>query len=557
MVVDVPNEAVAEFSQKQGQVSAEFGRSTGGQFNTVVKSGSNDIHGSPYEYFANRRLNAIDEASKRRGIAENARLDDNRFGGALGGPVIRNRLFHFGNDWRNPVGFAAAPGRPSSSPTVEGFAALDRFRGITQTSLEVLKLYVPAAPEAQRSTSVLGTEVPVGVLPINVPAWQANSPALAGADYTRETGDQSRIRFIRNSTVAIDPGTVPDPPTLTTESEDHRHPVSASCFRTISPAQFSKTRLAYTRSASNLPAGDFDFPGLDSFLETSVEQDLDIQIGPPSRPSVGNPEHRPGRQEPDPPAGSQHLEVRRRRRPQHHVGGLHPEAAGRLQLLDARALPAGSEPGHPGGTQHRTNRLRREQQQVLRLRQGRDQDPEESHAHPGAPGTTTRACRTGTRRRRGPIQPDAEEIRTAIASRDAKRSSWERSQSERKEAMRSDTFAPESCVTCLKSNFEPERAWARGLAPHQAARPAPIAAQCPNPYYDKRLALGGSLCQLTLCCKRPQSWGKLRKARTAAPVWRYSSGRAHGTPRRSGEVEPSGAMTTGPSRGMRDSSGSR
>ena len=164
-VVDVPNEAVAEFSLIQNQHSAEFGRSTGGQFNTVVKSGTNEIHGSLYEYFANRHLNAIDESNKRRGIVKNPRLDDNRFGGTIGGPVIRNRLFYFGTLELNPVGVAAAPGRPFSSPTAEGFAALDRIHGISRTNLEVLKRYVPAAPSPDRATTVVGTEIPIGVLP--------------------------------------------------------------------------------------------------------------------------------------------------------------------------------------------------------------------------------------------------------------------------------------------------------------------------------------------------------------------------------------------------------
>ena len=109
-VVDVPNEAVAEFSLLQNQYGAEFGRSTGGQFNTVVRSGSNDVHGSLYEYFANRTLNALDQSNKRRGITENPRLDDNRFGATVGGPVIRNRLFYFGTYERNPVGQASRAG---------------------------------------------------------------------------------------------------------------------------------------------------------------------------------------------------------------------------------------------------------------------------------------------------------------------------------------------------------------------------------------------------------------------------------------------------------------
>ncbi len=217
-VVDVPNEAVAEFSLLQNQYSAEFGRSTGGQFNTVVKSGTNEVHGSLYEYFSNRHLNALDESNKRRGILENPRLDDNRFGGTIGGPVIRNWLFYFGTLQLNPVGVASAPGRSFSSPTAEGFAALDRIQGLSSTNLEVLKRYVPLAPAADRTTTVSGTEIPIGVLPINVPAYEDNSSGLVSADYTGVRGDQVRFRYIRNASVAVDPGAVPDLPTFTSES---------------------------------------------------------------------------------------------------------------------------------------------------------------------------------------------------------------------------------------------------------------------------------------------------------------------------------------------------
>ena len=279
-VVDVPNEAVAEFSLLQNQYGAEFGRSTGGQFNTVVKSGTNEVHGSLYEYFANRHLNALDESNRRRGILENPRLDDNRFGGTVGGPVIRNRLFYFGTFELNPIGEAASPGRPFSSPTAEGFAALDRIQGLSSTNLGVLKRYVPPAPAAERTTTVQGTEIPIGVLPINVPTYQNNSTWLVSTDYTQKDGDQLRFRFIHNASVAVDPGSVPDLPTFTSESEGNRHLATLSYFRTLSPAWFNETRLAYTRSSDNLPAGDFEFPGLDSFPNITIEQDLDIQIGP-------------------------------------------------------------------------------------------------------------------------------------------------------------------------------------------------------------------------------------------------------------------------------------
>ena len=279
-IVDGPNEAVAEFSLLQNQYGAEFGRSTGGQFNTVVKSGTNEIHGSLYEYFSNRHLNAIDESNKRRGIFENPRLDDNRFGGTIGGPIIQNRLFYFFAFERNPVGVASAPGRPFSSPTANGFAALDRIQGLSSTNLEVLKRYVPPAPAADRTTTVLGREIPTGVLPVNVPAYKNNSSWLGSVDYTDGRGDQVRFRYIRNASVAVDPGAVPDLPTFTTESKDSQHLATLSYLRTLSPDWFNETRLAFTRSSDNLPAGDFEFPGLDSFPNITIEQDLDIQIGP-------------------------------------------------------------------------------------------------------------------------------------------------------------------------------------------------------------------------------------------------------------------------------------
>ncbi len=63
----IPNDAVSEFSLQQNQVGAEFGHSSGGQFNVMVKSGTNAIHGTVYEYFQNRNLNAVDVALEEPG----------------------------------------------------------------------------------------------------------------------------------------------------------------------------------------------------------------------------------------------------------------------------------------------------------------------------------------------------------------------------------------------------------------------------------------------------------------------------------------------------------
>ena len=84
-------ETVREFRVETNAYGAEFGRNTGGQINVVTKSGTNDLHGSAYEYHRNDALDArnyFDPAAKpdfRR----------NQFGFTLGGPVRQDRTFFF------------------------------------------------------------------------------------------------------------------------------------------------------------------------------------------------------------------------------------------------------------------------------------------------------------------------------------------------------------------------------------------------------------------------------------------------------------------------------
>jgi len=61
--VYLPNEAIENFTLLQNQFAPEFGHSSGGQFNLLSKSGSNDFHGSLYGYFQNRNLNAVDQSN--------------------------------------------------------------------------------------------------------------------------------------------------------------------------------------------------------------------------------------------------------------------------------------------------------------------------------------------------------------------------------------------------------------------------------------------------------------------------------------------------------------
>jgi hypothetical protein len=95
--------AVREFQVNTSNYSAEYGRAAGGAVNTVTKSGTNEFHGSLFYYIRDNELGARNPGSFR-GVIENGVLttiavkpDDRRqqFGGAVGGPIVKNKLFFF------------------------------------------------------------------------------------------------------------------------------------------------------------------------------------------------------------------------------------------------------------------------------------------------------------------------------------------------------------------------------------------------------------------------------------------------------------------------------
>jgi len=86
-------EAVQEFRVINSSYTTEFGRAVGGIVNVITKSGSNTLHGSAYEYFRN---DAMDANSPLAGEGFN-KLRQNQFGVTLGGPIIKDKTFYFGN----------------------------------------------------------------------------------------------------------------------------------------------------------------------------------------------------------------------------------------------------------------------------------------------------------------------------------------------------------------------------------------------------------------------------------------------------------------------------
>jgi hypothetical protein len=93
-VVQLTPDAVGEFRVETNNYSAEYGRAAGAVINATTRSGTNSIHGAGWEYLRNTNLNAVGFFKPNGGKPV---FQQNQFGGALGGPIRKDKLFIFGD----------------------------------------------------------------------------------------------------------------------------------------------------------------------------------------------------------------------------------------------------------------------------------------------------------------------------------------------------------------------------------------------------------------------------------------------------------------------------
>jgi hypothetical protein len=123
--VTLPIEAIDQFSV-QSSGNAEEGHSAGGLVSLALKTGTNRLHGSAYfygrsEFFANRDFFSIDSARKQK-------VRNQQFGGSIGGPIIKDKLFFYTNYERQAYGIQLS----SSSATEPGANYVNLATGLLQ-----------------------------------------------------------------------------------------------------------------------------------------------------------------------------------------------------------------------------------------------------------------------------------------------------------------------------------------------------------------------------------------------------------------------------------------
>ena len=125
----ISTDTIAEFRVNSTLYSAETGNGAGGQVNLVSKSGSNEFHGSVFEFFRNDKLDARNPFDNSK---QPFRL--NQFGGNMGGPIVRNRSFFFAN-------YEGLRQRVSQTFTNDVPSAAYRARAVNPAIRQLLAIY--------------------------------------------------------------------------------------------------------------------------------------------------------------------------------------------------------------------------------------------------------------------------------------------------------------------------------------------------------------------------------------------------------------------------------
>ena len=277
-LVYVSTDSIAEFTLLQNQFAPEFGGGSGGIFEALIKSGTNAIHGSIYEYMQNRNLNAVNSLDAVAGYTSNPRYDNNRLGATIGGPIIKNKLFYYGNFEYNPIGSSSVPGSPLFAPTAAGYAQLASLPGISSTNLSQFQKYIPAAAANDQGTiTVQGAQIPVGSISFSNPAFTNNYDALVSLDYNISDKDQLRGRWIYNKQSSIVAAEVP---AFNEGQPNNNYMYTLSEFHNFTPTLQNEFRVSFSRNVNALPATSLKFPGLDAYPVVTIDELNGLTWGP-------------------------------------------------------------------------------------------------------------------------------------------------------------------------------------------------------------------------------------------------------------------------------------
>jgi Carboxypeptidase regulatory-like domain/TonB-dependent Receptor Plug Domain len=255
-------ETIQEFKVQTSLYDATFGRSGGGNIQAVTKSGTNEFHGAAYEYFRNAALNANNPFLKAAGVAR-PQLSRNIFGGTLGGPIKKDRLFFFGSyQGTRETNGASVINSLSSNVLIAPGLTDDR----SQAAL--LATFHPLLPNGQPATAInpttlalLNFKLPSGQFLIPTPQaagrFSGSTPSKfdenqfnANLDYRAGEKDSLAVKFFfANAPQALVLpsflGGGPNLPGFGNRQQNNGRLLSAQYVHIFSPNLINEARIGY------------------------------------------------------------------------------------------------------------------------------------------------------------------------------------------------------------------------------------------------------------------------------------------------------------------------
>jgi hypothetical protein len=243
-------DAVQEFSVQTSVATAEFGRGTGGQVNIVTKSGTNQFHGTAFEYLRNSVLDAADFFTNKNRFTKNP-LHRNQYGGTFGGPVLKDKLFFFASY----EGFRQVFPQVSSTrvPT-----AAERATVTDPISKSLLQFW-----PAPNFTPTSGANNFIS----NVPSLLFDETGLARVDYALSEKDHLSIRWAQYGGTSFTGGAIP------AEGGNANSPGSDSGFidytHTFSSRVLNEARFGFSRNKTFITVQDSGLDASKIFVDSS------------------------------------------------------------------------------------------------------------------------------------------------------------------------------------------------------------------------------------------------------------------------------------------------
>jgi len=240
-------DAVQEFAVQTSVPTAEFGRGTGGQVSIVTKSGSNQFHGSAFEFLRNDSLDAADFFTNRLG-GKKAPLHRNQYGATFGGPIRKDKTFFF----------ASWEGFRQVNPTVSTTRVPTEAERATVTdpiSKSILQLWPAANAQQPGQTNNFIA---------NVRATTFDNTYLGRVDQNFNEKDHLTFRWADYDGTTFTPG---DLPSL---GGNANKPVSRSAVlnetHIFSPSFLNEFRFGFSRNATFITVQDMGFDASKIFV---------------------------------------------------------------------------------------------------------------------------------------------------------------------------------------------------------------------------------------------------------------------------------------------------